>query len=317
MNKTFFQAGFTMVEVMIAAAMLAALSYFGITMLSNQTRSVAKNSFDSDLLLITNEINGILSNPQKCLNTLATTASPLHINNKFFVKSNPSAPSNGYGNANISISSYSFSGAAPDGVLTILYNNKTLTKGSTGPSTIPKRIQITFAGTPGAVTSCRAKSSGYNDIWLKNTGAFSDDIYYTAGNVAIGKVNDRAVKLDVDGTLALKSFNQGDPCDTKGVMASDVTTGKTIYCDGLNWKVSGSDVGSNIIITGPVSACRARSTATCPAGYYVISGGYKFQNSCGCGEEHRFATENFPTGNSWVATIECARAIAYAVCIKE
>lgn len=309
--------GFTIVEVMIAAAMLGGLAYFGITMMTNQTRSVAKNSFDSEILMINNEINGILSDPQKCLATLASTASPTSVNGKFFIKSHASAPASGYGNANVSITSYSFSGTEPDGVLTIQYSNKMLVQGKTGPDNIPKKIQITFTGSPGAVTSCRAKSTGHSDIWIRNTGIFSNDIYFSNGNVAIGKANDRDIKLDVDGTLMLKSLNAGDACSEKGAMASDSSTGKSMYCDGANWKAASSGAGTNIIVTGPVSACRGRSTATCPAGYYVVSGGYQFQSSCGCGEEHRFATENFPTGNSWVATIECARAMAYAICIKE
>lgn len=316
MKKT--KNGFSLVEVMIAASILGTLAYFGMTLMSNQTKSVAKTSFDSEIILITNEINGILSDPDKCLATLSTTATPTDINGKYFIQTHASAPGNGHGNANVKISSYSFTGTAPDGRLTIQFTNKNLIKGSTGPNTVPKRIEISFAGIPGAVTSCRAKSTGHSDIWIRNAGGFISDIFYANGNVAIGKANDRDVKLDVDGVMALKAFNVNDACTIKGTMSQDTSTGRGMYCDGTIWKFSGgNNAGTNIIIKGAVSGCRGRSTANCPAGYYVVSGGYEFQGSCGCPEEHRFATENYPTGNSWVATMECSRVVAYAICIQE
>lgn len=71
------------------------------------------------------------------------------------------------------------------------------------------------------------------------------------------------------------------------------------------------------VVTGPNSACRGSSTATCPADTVLISGGHQWVSSCGCGEEHRFLLNSYPSGNSWRTTMECSVHRAYAVCAKK
>lgn len=70
------------------------------------------------------------------------------------------------------------------------------------------------------------------------------------------------------------------------------------------------------IVTGANSPCRGSSTATCPAGTTLISGGHQWVSSCGCGEEHRFLLNSYPSGNSWTTRMECSVHKAYAICLK-
>lgn len=191
MKKHFNSKGFSLAEIMIAGAILGGLSLVAMQITKNVTKSTAKASFDTDVLQTTNEINAMLTDPAKCLATFQSAISPLSINNgatqKFYVKGQAGAPAQGYGNAGLEIASYTLSSpAANEGRLVIVYNNKNILKGQSGPSTITKRITLYIEGTPGSITKCRAMSSATSDIWTRGSGAYSNDIYYTQGRVGIG-----------------------------------------------------------------------------------------------------------------------------------
>ncbi|MBP4081693.1 polymer-forming cytoskeletal protein [Aeromonas sp. MrichA-1] len=101
-----------------------------------------------------------------------------------------------------------------------------------------------------------------------------------------------------------------------GAISKD-PSGGLLTCKGGVWK-SPSQAMQITTAYGPVSACRGTSTATCPAGTKVISGGHHWQGSCGCGEEHRFVLNSAPNGTrAWSAQMECSHVMAVAVCVTE
>jgi cytoskeletal protein CcmA (bactofilin family)/type II secretory pathway pseudopilin PulG len=101
-----------------------------------------------------------------------------------------------------------------------------------------------------------------------------------------------------------------------GAISKD-PSGGLLTCKGGVWK-SPSQAMQITTAYGPVSACRGTSTATCPAGTKVISGGHHWQGSCGCGEEHRFVINSAPNGTrAWSAQMECSHVMAVAVCVTE
>lgn len=101
-----------------------------------------------------------------------------------------------------------------------------------------------------------------------------------------------------------------------GAISKD-PSGGLLTCKGGVWK-SPSQAMQITTAYGPVSACRGTSTATCPAGTKVISGGHHWQGSCGCGEEHRFILNSAPNGTrAWSAQMECSRVMAVAICVTE
>lgn len=101
-----------------------------------------------------------------------------------------------------------------------------------------------------------------------------------------------------------------------GAISKD-PSGGLLTCKGGVWK-SPSQAMQITTAYGPVSACRGTSTATCPAGTKVISGGHHWQGSCGCGEEHRFILNSAPNGTrAWSAQMECSHVMAVAVCVTE
>lgn len=316
MKKIKNNSGFTLIEIMIATGILAVLAYVGMQLTKSQSKAFTKNSFDNEISMITNEINGLLNDPAICLATLGTTTNPTNINGKYYIKTDTNAPANGYGNANVQINSYTFSGSAPDGVLAIHYNNKSILKGSSSANEVIKKVNITFTGTPGAVTACRSSSVGTSEIWLRGTGASINNIYYNNGNVGVGTTNPVNAMLEVSGTFRPGAVTIGSACTAIGTQGYNATTGQPAYCDGSVWKNAGGGV-ETIVVNGSVSACRGASTANCPPDYRVVGGGYVFIASCGCPEEHRFATENRPVGNAWRSSMECSTNTAYAICMKQ
>ncbi|NOT78565.1 MAG: tail fiber domain-containing protein [Bacteriovoracaceae bacterium] len=189
--------GFSLVELMMILGALGGVSLLVMNLSKQTIKSSAKLQFDTDVTLTTNEINGILSDPAKCLATLQTTATPASINNgKYYITSSASAPAQGYGNSGLMITSYTLTGTAPDGVLTILYQNKNILKGSSGAANISKKINLYIEGSPGAITKCRASSTSTTDIWSHGTG---NDIFYL-GEVGIGTTSP-GYKLDVTGDI--------------------------------------------------------------------------------------------------------------------
>lgn len=83
----------------------------------------------------------------------------------------------------------------------------------------------------------------------------------------------------------------------------------------------GSDDGlitfDNVMIVNGPTINRGYSTAYCPAGYIVISGGSNFVSSV-CDERHRFVARSRPLADKsgWSAFMECSRAYTTAVCVK-
>ena len=180
--------GFTLVEVLLAIGLVAGLALV-ISGLTKQTvKSSTKLGFDTDLIQTTNEMNGILSDPVKCLNTFKTTDTPTSINGKFLLGTT-------YGNSKFTIKSYKLTALSPtDGLLTIIYPNKEIL----GAADITKTINLFIAGVPGAITLCRALSTS-SEIWSHGP---VNDIYYSGGNVGIGtSIPTALTALDINGDV--------------------------------------------------------------------------------------------------------------------
>lgn len=286
MNKKISISGFTLVEVMIAAAVLGGLVLFGMQFMKSQTKSTAKNAFDSEMLLITNEINGILSDPAKCLNSfggmnaLSTTTGINSINtNRYYSLVSGSAPANGYGNANVDIESYALNAtpaevASRNSFLIINYRKKNILKGSSGTTTVPKKINLYVeVDASNNITKCRSLSSASTDIWTRGDGS---NIFYTGGNVGIG-TSAPVTALEVQGGIKFGDQTQVTSCSAseEGIQRYNSVSKKMEFCNGTAWVGLGGtlDYSQTITVVAPNAwnSVSGEKTANCPAGY-VLTG---------------------------------------------
>jgi type II secretory pathway pseudopilin PulG len=200
MKKISRASGFSLVEVVMVAALISGLSLVMLNISKQSNKASVKLQFDTDVTLATNEINGILSDPAKCLATFGSTATPSNINGKYYLSTVP--PGNiGYGNSGLKLTSYSLSGTAPNGVLTILYENKNILKGSSGPANISKKINLYIEKPSSAITKCRALSTSVTDIWTRGTAATdTNNIFYSGGVRAGDETQTTTCNATTEGT---------------------------------------------------------------------------------------------------------------------
>jgi len=202
---------------MIILGLIFFVSFIVLNLTKQTTQTSTKYQFDTEITLITNEINGILSDPNKCLTTFtnatqaaapslpilnstpANVLAPTGIagipstNRKYLITGGP------YGNGGVKISSYSLNlTASTDAILTINFQKKSTLGTGTTPRTI--RLYVEKNGT-GVITLCRSIASANADIWSRGTGS---SIFYNGGNVGIGS-SSPAYILDVAGNARLYS----------------------------------------------------------------------------------------------------------------
>lgn len=245
--KSLKNAGFTLVEILVAAGLLGGLSLVLINLNKQTSQSTSKFQFDTEIQLITNEINGSLSDPNKCLTTFtnatqASTSNPPILNstpenvlNPTGIASIPSSVrkftlSGGpYGNGQVIIVDYSLNlGATPDPLLTINFKKKAIM----GTGTVSKTIRLYAETVSGIITKCRSLSSASTDIWSRGTSA---NIYYNGGNVGIGTSTPQ-LALEVNGSIRPGSGGVaiGGPCSVEGAFAYDALAHVPVYCNQSN-----------------------------------------------------------------------------------
>lgn len=159
--------GLSLVEVMVIIGMLGGLSLIVIKITKHST----KFQFDSEIMLITNEINGILTDPNKCLTTFtnATQAAspstpvldavPVNVLNPTGIAGIPSIVrkytlAGGPYGLGVNIASYTLNlTATPDPLLTIYFQKKHILGEGTTPKTIKLYVEKNGAG---IITICRS-----------------------------------------------------------------------------------------------------------------------------------------------------------------
>ncbi len=213
--------GFSLVEIMIAFGVIGAITLIVMNIVSMTKKSQSKFEFDTEVTTTTNEIIGILSDEVRCLNTFKALVKPESIDGKFFINKT-------FGNAGISITGYSLSGIAPDGLLTISYKNKQSIS-NTG-DTKNKTINMYIEGAPGNITKCRSQQKWSNDIWNYGEG---NDIFYNGG-------------------IRLGDETQANKCDepSEGTMRFNKSKHVMEYC---------SNIQGDFSWTAVISSCRSQN----------------------------------------------------------
>jgi hypothetical protein len=206
MKKIFNNSkGFSLVQMMILAAVIAAMGVVGVKISKQANKTSAKSQFDYDITLATNEISEILSDPTVCQTVFGSTANPSSINGKYYTRASGMAPlDTGYKNSHFNVDSYTLSGTAPSGVLTIHFENPNVSKSSGNYATLAKQIEIYYQGSPGTVSTCRSLSKIEDtDIWLRARP--TSNIYYDSNFVGIF-TTDPQFRLDVVGEISTTTY---------------------------------------------------------------------------------------------------------------
>jgi Tfp pilus assembly major pilin PilA len=207
------QNGFSLISVLVAAGLLGGLSMVMMQMGKQSTKATAKMNFDTEVNQITNEINGILSDPASCTSTVTNASPPTFIiknipNNttpvyKYDITKGP------YGNGSVQIDSYvlNLTGSGADiPNLQINFKNKAILVNQSQSNAIVSRIiklDVTQPGTTlfSNIQSCRSVSTATDTMWSRQIGV-NANIFYNSGNVGIG-TNTPQYPLDVTGTASV------------------------------------------------------------------------------------------------------------------
>ena len=217
--------GFSFVELMIVVAMLGGVSLVVMNINKQSTKSSTKYQFDSETAQIINEMNVILSSPSKCQSALAnknalSDLTLTNINGQYYVSTDGSAPSAGYGNGGVKIDSYSISSTVAEianntSWLSVAFQNKKILGGQ---STITKKIKLNVVvDGSNIISTCNAAASSGSGTsqWVTN----GSDIYYNTGNVGVGTASP-AQKLEINGGIALNTASAKPSCSasTRGTI---------------------------------------------------------------------------------------------------
>jgi len=260
---------FSLVELMVTIGLLGGLSLIVMNLTKESTKSSTKYQFDSEIILITNEINGILSDPNKCITTFtnATQATPpatpvlnvtpANITSPIGIAGIPSTikkytiAGGPYGNGGVKISSYFLDlTATPDSLLTINFQKKSIL----GSGTVSKTIKLYVEkNASGVITKCRALSTSTTDIWTRGSATDANNIYYNGGVRAGDETQTNTCDSTTEGTqrynktthsMQYCGYNAGPPVTYAWTSMGGATPGEYSFFD----------------------------TATCPSGWVIANG---------------------------------------------
>lgn len=195
------QKGFTIVEMLVAAALLGGLAVAGMNFFKNNLKAQKTIESNYEVTAIVNEIRGILSNPNNCAQTFAPrnpssgtiTTIKREVNGSFVDSFTVNQALMG----GIKISSYAMSRSNPSLASDEFILEVEFSRGkATINDQIKRMIKINYAPAAGtSVVTCHSAVSGLSSLW-KISAVDTDDIFYPLGDVGIG-TNDPGSPLAV------------------------------------------------------------------------------------------------------------------------
>lgn len=330
--------GFGLVEVIVAAGILAALGVVLMNLNKQSATTLVKSKVDQESLLVINEMVSILSDPVNCMASLggrnAETTVAGTITRLVHKGQTKFAVNTESGDAGLKVLSYSLNASAPGVSLATNTTNLSIhferKKIQAGNGNIIKNMRLHVeVDSSKNITNCRSLSSASTDIWSRGNAG---DIFYSGGRVGVGIDSPRGALEVIGGVRARKGGTSAADMSQVGYsFENDGDTG--MFAEGGNETLGSSlvfkqDSGTALIlknshyygapdcfdVQGPPGT--SGSVATCPAGSVMQSGGgYCVDGNIG------YLHASTPAGNGWSA--DCfgrndldVEAIAIARCCR-
>ncbi len=284
----FREYGFSMIEIMMAMALMAGLALAGMQLMKNQ--SAAQKTVEKKYETVTalSDMRSVLSVPDNCTETFRNfdpaagvpTTLKKKINGSFqnVFEIQKMLP------GNIKVESYVLDKTLPN-----LATNETVLRinFNIGKATIKEQVhnllKLTYNLDPVTflISDCVAVNNNSDSFWLKSL-LDPHNIYYSGGYIGVGTSNPTAMlevtgSAKIGGTLKLTGSAAILPCSSanEGEMRYESTSKRMLYCNGTKWSSAGGTLFKQlpVVLDCTNSGGIDQTYLTCPADMYVRSCG--------------------------------------------
>ncbi|MBT3586898.1 MAG: hypothetical protein HN509_18450 [Halobacteriovoraceae bacterium] len=249
MSKLSSSRGASLIQVLLAASALAALSLLGIRMAEDQQKIATSTAQNYEMAYIVKEVKLLLSDPASCRSSLGgkfAASSKQKISNLY--REIPSAEGSNrleayplskenefqYGQGDLALINFSLSDRSKE--VSVSRNSTHLLikfdkgKSSFGNSKFIKKVKLRVETDGDVIVDCQTFEKPTPTLWAQE----SELIRYKNGPVGVGK-KAKHVKLSVAGAIGIADSSEAVCTSESKGLINKSESGFLRYCNGINW----------------------------------------------------------------------------------